>query len=143
MSTPPATQVTITEQVTDLTVTNTNAVSVDLTTEDVSVSINNFAIPVNFMDAANVVFAGYNTITANNVSDALKQLADQNFRSDSAPVGTTIGGVSTISEGDTWYDTDDDQLKVYRETSPGTFEWVPIIVGAAGDDSDTLDAGAF
>ena len=58
------TQVTITEEVTDLSVTNTNAVSLDLTTEDVSVSINNFAIPVNFMDAANVVFAGHNTITA-------------------------------------------------------------------------------
>ena len=77
MSTPPATQVTITEEVTDLTVTNTNAIAVTLTTEDVSVSINNFAIPVNFMDAANVVFAGHNTISANNVSDALKQLADQ------------------------------------------------------------------
>ena len=43
MSTP-ATQVTITEQVTDVTVNNTNAITVDLTTEDVSVSINNFAI---------------------------------------------------------------------------------------------------
>ena len=51
----PATEVTITEQVTDLSVTNTNAIAVTLTTEDVSVSINNFAIPVNFMDAANVV----------------------------------------------------------------------------------------
>ena len=36
MSTP-ATQVTITEQVTDVSVTNTNAIAVDLTTEDVSV----------------------------------------------------------------------------------------------------------
>ena len=31
------TQVTITEEVTDLTVTNTNAIALDLTTEDVSV----------------------------------------------------------------------------------------------------------
>ena len=84
MSTP-ATQVTITEEVTDLTVTNTNAIALDLTTEDVSISINNFAIPVNFMDAANVVFAGHNTVTANNVSDAIKQLADQNFRGTTAP----------------------------------------------------------
>ena len=58
------TQVTVTEEVTDLTVSNTNAVSLNLTTEDVSVSINNFAIPINFMDAANVVFAGHNTVTA-------------------------------------------------------------------------------
>lgn len=139
----PVTKVEITEEVTDLTVSNTNAVSVSLTNDSTTISINNFAIPINFMDAENVVFSSYGTLTADNVQDALKQLADQNFRSDTAPTGTTIGGVSTLSEGDIWYDTDDDQIKVYRETSSGVFEWVPIIVGAAGDDSDTLDAGAF
>ena len=135
----PATEVTITEQVTDLSVTNTNAIAVTLTTEDVSVSINNFAIPVNFMDAANVVFAGHNTITANNVSDALKQLADQSFRGPTPPAD----GSANLEEGDLFYDTDDDQIKVYRETSTGVFEFVPIIVGDASGDSDTLDAGAF
>ena len=139
MSTPPATQVTITEEVTDITVTNTNAVSLDLTTEDVSVSINNFAIPINFTDAANVVFAGHNTITATNVSDALKQLADQQFRGTTPPAD----GTANLEEGDLFYDTDDNQIKVYRETSTGTFEFVPIIVGDASGDSDTLDAGAF
>ena len=135
----PATEVTITEQVTDLSVTNTNAIAVTLTTEDVSVSINNFAIPVNFMDAANVVFAGHNTITANNVSDALKQLADQSFRGTTPPAD----GSSNLEEGEIFYDTDYDQIKVYRETSTGVFEFVPIIVGDASGDSDTLDAGAF
>ena len=133
------TQVTITEEVTDLSVTNTNAVSLDLTTEEVSVSINNFAIPVNFMDAANVVFAGHNTISASNVSDALKQLADQQFRGTTPPAD----GTANLEEGDLFYDTDDNQIKVYRETSTGTFEFVPIIVGDASGDSDTLDAGAF
>ena len=133
------TQVTVTEEVTDVTVSNTNAVTVDLSTEDVSVSINNFAIPVNFMDAANVVFAGHNTITANNVSDALKQLADQSFRGTTPPAD----GTANLEEGDLFYDTDDDQIKVYRETSSGVFEFVPIIVGDASGDSDTLDAGAF
>tara|TARA_R100001440_G_scaffold60404_1_gene80225 strand:- start:127 stop:540 length:414 start_codon:yes stop_codon:yes gene_type:complete len=133
------TQVTVTEEVTDVTVSNTNAVTVDLSTEDVSVSINNFAIPVNFMDAANVVFAGHNTITASNVSDALKQLADQSFRGTTPPAD----GTANLEEGDLFYDTDDNQIKVYRETSTGTFEFVPIIVGDASGDSDTLDAGAF
>ena len=68
---------------------------------------------------------------------ALKQLADQDFRGASAPTG------STVSEGDTWYDTDDEQFKVYRETSTGVFEWVPIMVGAASGDSDTVDAGSY
>ena len=135
----PATQVTITEEVTDLTVTNTNAIALDLTTEDVSISINNFAIPVNFMDAPNVVFAGHNTISANNVSDALKQLADQSFRGTTPPAD----GTANLEEGDLFYDTDDNQIKVYRETSSGVFEFVPIIVGDASGDSDTLDAGAF
>ena len=135
----PATQVTITEQVTDVTVNNTNAITIDLTTEDVSISINNFAIPVNFMDAANVVFAGHNTVTATNVSDALKQLADQQFRGTTPPAD----GTANLEEGDLFYDTDDNQIKVYRETSTGTFEFVPIIVGDASGDSDTLDAGAF
>ena len=135
----PATQVTITEQVTDVTVNNTNAITVDLTTEDVSISINNFAIPVNFMDAANVVFAGHNTVTATNVSDALKQLADQQFRGTTPPAD----GTANLEEGDLFYDTDDNQIKVYRETSSGVFEFVPIIVGDASGDSDTLDAGAF
>jgi len=141
--TEPVTKVEITEEVTDLTVSNTNSVSVSLTNDSTTISINNFAIPINFMDAENVVFSAYGSISADNVQDALKQLADQNFRSDTAPTGTVIGGVSTLSEGDIWYDTDDDQIKVYRETSSGVFEWVPIIVGAAGADSDTLDAGAF
>ena len=137
------TQVTITEEVTELSISSNNEISLNLTPDNTNITVNNFAIPINFMDADNVVFAPYNTLTASNVSDALKQLADQNFRSDAAPVGSTVAGVSTLSEGDTWYDTDDNQLKVYRETSTNVFEWVPIIVGAAADDSDTLDAGAF
>ena len=133
------TQVTITESVTDLTAENTNAVTVDITAEATTISVNNFAIPINFMDADNVVFTPHNTITANNVSDAIKQLADQQFRGTTAPAD----GTANLEEGDLFYDTDDNQIKVYRETSTGVFEFVPIIVGDASGDSDTLDAGAF
>ena len=73
------------------------------------------------------------------VSDAIKQLADQNFRGTTAPSAST----ANLEEGDLFYDTDDNQIKVYRETSSGVFEFVPIIVGDASGDSDTLDAGAF
>ena len=133
------TQVTISESVTDLTAENTNAVTVNITAEDTTISVNNFAIPINFMDADNVVFTPHNTLTANNVSDALKQLADQQFRGTTAPTA----GTANLEEGDLFYDTDDNQIKVYRETSSGVFEFVPIIVGDASGDSDTLDAGAF
>ncbi len=133
------TEVTITESVTDLTAENTNAVTVDITAEATTISVNNFAIPINFMDADNVVFTPHNTITANNVSDAIKQLADQQFRGTTPPAD----GTANLEEGDLFYDTDDNQIKVYRETSSGVFEFVPIIVGDASGDSDTLDAGAF
>ena len=131
------TTVQIVEEVTQLTVTNTNALSVTLVEDPTLLTVNNFAIPAQFMDSANVSFDGHGTISADNVRDALQQLADQDFRTTTTPTG------SNIEEGDTWYDIDDNQLKVYRETSNGVFEWVPIIVGAAADDSDTLDAGAF
>ena len=133
------TEVTITESVTDLTAENTNAVTVNITAEATTISVNNFAIPINFMDADNVVFTPHNTLTANNVSDALKQLEDQQFRGTTAPTA----GTANLEEGDLFYDTDDNQIKVYRETSSGVFEFVPIIVGDASGDSDTLDAGAF
>lgn len=133
------TQVTISESVTELTAQNTNAVTIDITAEATTLSVNNFAIPVNFMDSANVAFPGHNTVTADNVRDAIKQLADQQFRGTTPPAD----GTANLEEGDLFYDTDDDQLKVYRETSSGVFQFVPIIVGDASGDSDTLDAGAF
>ena len=105
-------------------------ISPDLTVVEVSSSF-----PSLTADFISVV--PYNTITATNVQRALEQLADQNFRSTTTPTG------SNIEEGDTWYDTDDNQLKVYRETSAGVFEWVPIMIGNISPDSDTLDAGAF
>ena len=131
------TTVEIVEEVTELTVSNTNAISVTLEESPTLLTVNNFAIPVQFMDSANVSFDGHGPITADNVREALQQLADQNFRTAETPTG------SNIEEGDTWYDTDDNQLKVYRETSLGVFEWVPIMVGNISEDSDTLDAGAF
>lgn len=134
---PDTTTVQITEEVTQLSVTNDNGISVTLEESPTVLTVNNFAIPTQFMDSANVSFDGHGTITADNVRDALQQLADQDFRTTETPTGPNI------EEGDTWYDIDDNQLKVYRETSSGVFEWVPIMVGNISDDSDTLDAGAF
>ena len=134
---PDTTSVQITEEVTQLSVTNDNGVSVNLVESPTLLTVNNFAIPAQFMDSANVSFDGHGTITADNVRDALQQLADQDFRTTETPTGPNI------EEGDTWYDIDDNQLKVYRETSSGVFEWGPIMVGNISDDSDTLDAGAF
>jgi len=131
------TTVQIVEQVTDLSVTNSNNITVTLEESPTVLTVNNFAIPAQYMDSANVSFDGHGTLPAGSVREALQKLADQDFRTISTPTGPNI------EEGDTWYDTDDNQLKVYRETSTGVFDWVPIMVGNISPDSDTLDAGAF
>ena len=102
-----------------------------------TVSINNFAIP-DAVDASTQpenIPVSVSGMSSTNLADALAELASSNFRSDTAPTGRNV------NEGDQWYDTDDNQLKVYRETSPGVFQWVALIVGS--DDSDTVDAGSF
>lgn len=123
-----AVTIEITENVTQLFSTESNTVEV---------IVDNTAIPTQSVNGVNVVIEPHGTVTATTVQGAIEQLADQDFRTTDTPTG------SNIEEGDTWYDTDDNQLKVYRETSPGIFEWVPIIVGNISEDSDTLDAGAF
>ena len=129
----------VTETVTGVTATG-DTLSVDITDDVTTVQAYTLAVPFEVpgqITANNVTVSTHNTITSTNLQTVLEALADQDFRGDSTPTG------SNIQEGDTWYDTDDDQLKVYRETSSGTFQWVPIIVGAAAGDSDTIDAGSY
>ena len=77
--------------------------------------------------------------TASNVQEALLQLADQLWVQTTAPTA----GTTNLAEGDFFYDTDDNQLKIYRETSAGSFNWVPVMIGNTSADSDTIDAGSF
>ena len=91
-------------------------------------------LAVALADAGAMGFTPHGTITATNVQSALEQLADQDFRSNDTPTGTNV------SEGDTWYDTDDNIMKVYREVSTGVFAWTNLVVA---DTDDLLDAGAF
>ena len=105
--------------------------------DDFTVEINNFAVPTPPTDSASTIaVTPTGIVTANTLQGAIEQLAANQFKSNSAP---TVG----VDEGDTWYDLDDNQMKVYRETSTGNFEWVPLIIGSATGDSDTLDAGSF
>ena len=98
------------------------------------------AIPSFGAVQANAVSLGTMTGTLAGVSDietALQVLADQQFRGTTAPTA----GTTNLEEGDFFYDTDDNQLKVYRETSPGTLEFVPL--AEATGTMDILDAGSF
>jgi uncharacterized protein (DUF885 family) len=134
------TSIAVTEDVVRVTVAE-EVTTIDITPTVTTVEVTGLAISL--ANAEALPFTPHGAITGTNVQEALQQLADQSFRSDTAPTGTIVAGASTLDEGDTWYDTNDEQFKVYRETSNGVYEWVPIIVGDSSGDSDTLDAGAF
>ena len=122
------------------------AISIEITEAATSVvasgtattlQVYNTSLPSVTSSAATITSTAYGSVTATNIQGAIEQLADQSFRQAAAPTG------ATVSEGDTWYDTDDDEFKVYREISTGVFAWAPIMIGTPPGDSDIVDAGAF
>ena len=113
------------------------ATTIEITEANTTLTAYALALPSAASAASAMSSVAYGPITATNVQEALEQLADQSFRQAAAPTG------ATVSEGDTWYDTDDDDFKVYRETSTGVFQWAPIMLGTPPGDSDIVDAGAF
>ncbi len=125
------TSVAISETVTTVTVAeDTTTINIAPTVTTVEAK----GLAISLANAAALPVTPYGTITAANVQDALQQLADQDFRSTSQPTGTNV------QEGDTWYDTDDNIMKVYREISTGVFAWTNLVVA---ETDETLDAGAF
>ena len=116
----------------------TTSVGVTNQTTEITISA---AIAGAATDAQGITFsnAARTISTASTVEQALLQLADQLFVQTTAPTA----GTTNLAEGDFFYDTDDNQLKIYRETSAGTFNWVPVMIGNNSADSDTVDAGSF
>ena len=126
------TNITVSENVTTITASSSEAVSLDISTDTTLVEARGIAIGLT--SASGITVTPHGTVTATNVQAALEQLADQDFRSNDTPTGTNV------SEGDTWYDLDDNIMKVYREISSGVFAWTNVVVA---ETNDTLDAGAF
>ena len=127
--------VTVTDEKYFVTVTDSsNSVIIDKADNPISVETTLTAVGVN---ADNINVAAHGTIPQGTLQNALNVLADQNFRGTEAP----SPGTANLEEGDLFYDTDDNQLKVYRETSPGTLEFVPL--AEATGTMDILDAGSF
>jgi hypothetical protein len=127
------TTVQISEDVTEVSITETGKVEIEINEDTTVVEVNNLAIPAASVAATDVAFTPHGSITATNLNEAIQQLADQDFRSTSAPTG------SNVEEGDTWYDTDDDIFYVYR-TIDGVTDWVPLLTT---DTPDETDGGAF
>ena len=125
-----ATTVTITPSTTSI---NATAQTTTLTISSAIASTASDAGTISFNNPAGTL-GGQNT-----VEGALNFLANQFYVATTAPSADT----TNLAEGDLFYDTDDNQLKIYRETSSGTFEFVPIMIGNDSADSDTVDAGSF
>ncbi len=88
------------------------------------------------VNSANAIsYTPHGTIASTNVQDALNELADDAWRSSSAPTG------GALDEGDLWYDTTNNQMKVYRNTS---WELLVLADALAGDfDALNMDGGTF
>ena len=125
-----ATTVTITPKNSSITATSNTTT---LTISSAIASSTNDASSITFTSPAGTLGG------QDNVEEALNFLANQFYVATSAPSANT----TNLAEGDLFYDTDDNQLKIYRETSTGNFEFVPIMIGNESADSDTVDAGGF
>ena len=136
MAEPVGIGVSIVVDTTTVTVISEDAVNVAIAPETTSLSVSSGMGP-----ASSIVSTAYNTISATDVQTAIEQLADQFYRSTGAPSGTNL------AEGDLWYDTANEELKVYREISASTYEWQALVAGGyvAGETSlmDKLDGGYF
>jgi|TARA_B100000902_G_scaffold371722_1_gene398092 hypothetical protein len=84
-------------------------------------------------NASDIVYAPSGRMSSTNIQDALDELSGDYFMQAAQPTG------SQLNEGDLWYDTDDDELKVYRGT-----QW-QTLAGAGGDVETMmqLDGGSF
>lgn len=87
--------------------------------------------------ATDIVYTQTGNLPGGNVQEALADLDDQFFRQAATPSG------SNLEEGDLWYDTANEELRVYRQVSGG-YEWHTIAAaGGSSPTSFTLDGGSF
>ena len=137
MPEPVGIDISVAEDVTIIAVTSEDAINVAITEDTTDISVS--AVPAT-TTAASITYDSYASITAETVQGALEALADQFFRQSATPSGTSL------SEGDLWYDTANEQLKVYRQVSGG-YEWQALVSGGyvSGETSsmDKLDGGLF
>jgi len=110
-----------------VTVTETTGNTITVTSEQVIITTNSVAVGA----ASNIAFSPVGSITATNIQDAMHQLADQQFVQAAAPATSD----NNLEEGDLWYNTTDNKLMVYRNTT-----WEEVVVAAQlSESSDTTE----
>ena len=117
--------------VTNITVTTPNSEIIpNLVKETKDVIVEHF---FRAFTANDVINTTHTTITQTNVQDSIEQLESQFSRGATDPTTDTE---PHLDNGDLFYNTNTNQLKVYRD---GAFQ----ILLQAGDDMDTLDGSTF
>ena len=125
------TNVIATDDITIITESKPNQIiTANMTTTDTTIAVEQF---LRALVAADVVNESHNTITQENVQATLEQLESQFSRGDTDPTSETE---VYLDEGDLFYNTNTNQLKVYRD---GVWQ---ILLQAEGD-MDTLDGNTF
>lgn len=110
-----------------VTITETTGNDITVTSDEVILTTNSVAVG----DAGDIAFTPVGTLTATNIQDALHQLADQQFVQPTEPATAD----TNLQEGDLWYNTTDNKLMVYRNTS-----WEEIVISAQlSESSDTTE----
>ena len=108
-----------------------NNVIANITTISSTIQVEQYFISAT---ASGVLCSAHNTMTQENVQAAIEQLDSQFGRGATDPTPETE---SFLDEGDLFYNTNTNQLKVYRGS--GTWD---ILLQAEGD-MDTLDGSTF
>ena len=126
-----ATTVTVSEDRTSVSEITIGEVKLNIVPELSTVSVE-FVLPET--DSEKYIFSPYRDINSTNVQSALNEFANE--------VGVTKQNEepAEYSEGDLWYDIDDNQLKLAREVN-GSVVFIPLLSG--DPDMDTLNGGDF
>jgi hypothetical protein len=125
------TQVIVAHPKISITESALNNVIADVTTESQTVAVEQYFISA---IASGVACTSHNTMTQDNVQAAIEQLETQFSKGATDPTTETE---PFLDEGDLFYNTNTNQLKVYRDTDT----W-DILLQAEGD-MDTLDGSTF
>jgi hypothetical protein len=107
-----------------------NDVIADMTTTNTTLQVEQYYVSAT---AAGVQCSAHNTLTQDNVQLAIEQLDSQFGRGATDPTAETE---TFLDNGDLFYNTNTNQLKVYRD---GVWQ---ILLQAEGD-MDTLDGSTF
>ncbi len=126
-----ATTVTVSEDRTSVSQITIGEVKLNIVPELSTVSVD-FVLPET--DSEKYIFSPYRDINSTNLQSALNEFANE--------VGVTKQNEEPVeySEGDLWYDIDDNQLKLAREVN-GSVVFIPLLSG--DPDMDTLNGGDF